>query len=161
VLTFTVDPADARDFDDALSLKALPGGNWEVGIHIADVTHYVRPGSLTEDEARQRATSVYLVDRVVPMLPEHLSNNICSLNPREDKLTYSAVFELNGKAEVINEWYGRTVINSDMRFSYEEVQEIIDREEGELKDQILLLHGLAQKLRERRFAMGAFYFDKV
>lgn len=160
VITFTVDPADARDFDDALSLKALPGGNWEVGIHIADVTHYVRPGSLTEDEARQRATSVYLVDRVVPMLPEHLSNNICSLNPREDKLTYSAVFELNEKAEVINEWFGRTVINSDMRFSYEEVQEIIDREEGDLKDQVLVLHGLAQKLRERRFAMGAFYFEK-
>ncbi len=161
VPTFTVDPADARDFDDALSLRQLPDGKWEAGIHIADVTHYVRPGTLTDDEARQRATSVYLVDRVVPMLPERLSNHICSLNPGEDKLTYSAVFELNEKAEVTAEWFGRTVISSDRRFSYEEAQEVIDTGEGDMKEQILVLHGLAQKLRTKRFAMGAFSFEKV
>jgi ribonuclease R len=160
VPTFTVDPVDARDFDDALSLKQLENGNWEVGVHIADVTHYVRPGSLTEEEAKQRATSVYLVDRVVPMLPERLSNNICSLNPFEDKLTYSAVFELNDKSEVLNEWFGRTIINSDRRFSYNEAQEIIDTGEGDMKDQILPLHKLAQQLREKRFAFGAFSFER-
>jgi ribonuclease R len=160
VPTFTVDPVDARDFDDALSLKQLENGNWEVGVHIADVTHYVRPGSLTEEEAKQRATSVYLVDRVVPMLPERLSNNICSLNPSEDKLTYSAVFELNDKSEVLNEWFGRTIINSDRRFSYNEAQEIIDTGEGDMKDQILPLHKLAQQLREKRFAFGAFSFER-
>jgi ribonuclease R len=160
VPTFTVDPADARDFDDALSLKQLENGNWEVGVHIADVTHYVTPGSLTEEEAKQRATSVYLVDRVVPMLPERLSNNICSLSPSEDKLTYSAVFELNDKSEVLNEWFGRTIINSDRRFSYNEAQEVIDRGEGDMKDQILPLHKLAQQLREKRFAFGAFSFER-
>jgi ribonuclease R len=160
VPTFTVDPVDARDFDDALSLKQLENGNWELGVHIADVTHYVRPGSLTEEEAKQRATSVYLVDRVVPMLPERLSNNICSLNPSEDKLTYSAVFELNDKSEVLNEWFGRTIINSDRRFSYNEAQEIIDTGEGDMKDQILPLHKLAQQLREKRFAFGAFSFER-
>ncbi len=159
--TFTIDPADARDFDDALSLRQLDNGNWEVGVHIADVTHYVKPGSLVEKEARQRATSVYLVDRVVPMLPERLSNHICSLNPNEDKLTYSAVFELNEKAEVLNEWFGRTIINSDMRFSYQEAQEIIDTGDGDMKTQILLLHELAQQLRKRRFAAGAFLFEKT
>jgi ribonuclease R len=160
VPTFTVDPADARDFDDALSIKQLVNGNWEVGIHIADVTHYVRPGSLTEEEAKQRATSVYLVDRVVPMLPERLSNNICSLNPSEDKLTYSAVFELNDKSEVLNEWFGRTIINSDRRFSYNEAQGVIDTADGDMKDQILLLHKLAQQLRANRFAYGAFSFER-
>ncbi len=159
--TFTVDPADARDFDDALSLKKLENGNWEAGVHIADVTHYVKPGSLTEEEARQRATSVYLVDRVVPMLPERLSNNICSLNPSEDKLTYSAVFEINEKAEVLNEWFGRTIINSDRRFSYNEAQEVIDTGEGDMQDQILTLHRLAQLLRLKRFGMGAFSFERV
>ena len=161
VPTFTVDPADARDFDDALSLQRLENGNWEIGIHIADVTHYVKPGSLTEEEAKQRATSVYLVDRVVPMLPERLSNNICSLNPSEDKLTYSAVFELNDKSEVLNEWFGRTIINSDRRFSYSEAQYVIDTGEGEMKDQILVLHGLAQQLRTKRFAFGAFSFERI
>jgi len=161
VFTLTIDPADAKDFDDALSLKKLDNGNWEVGVHIADVTHYVKQGSLTEEEAKQRATSVYLVDRVVPMLPERLSNNICSLNPSEDKLTYSAVFELNEKSEILNEWYGRTIINSNRRFSYEEVQEIIDKGEGELRDEILVLHKLAQNLRTRRYAGGAFSFEKV
>jgi ribonuclease R len=160
VPTFTVDPADARDFDDALSMKHLENGNLEVGVHIADVTHYVRPGSLTEEEAKQRATSVYLVDRVVPMLPERLSNNICSLNPSEDKLTYSAVFELNDKSEVLNEWFGRTIINSNRRFSYNEAQEVIDSGDGDMKDQILLLHKLAQQLRAKRFAYGAFSFER-
>ena len=161
VPTFTMDPADARDFDDALSLRGLENGNREVGIHIADVTHYVKPGSLTEEEAKQRATSVYLVDRVVPMLPERLSNNICSLNEAEDKLTYSAVFELNDKAEVINEWFGRTIINSNRRFSYEEAQELIDTGDGDMKEQILILHRLAQQLRAKRFASGSFNFEKI
>jgi len=159
--TFTIDPVDARDFDDALSLRQLDNGNWEVGIHIADVTHYVKPGTLIEREASQRATSVYLVDRVVPMLPERLSNHICSLNPNEDKLTYSAVFEMNDKTEVLNEWFGRTIINSDTRFSYQEAQEVIDNGEGEMKTQILFLHKLAQQLRTRRFSEGAFLFEKT
>ena len=160
VPTFTIDPEDAKDFDDALSLRKLENGNWEAGIHIADVTYYVKPGSLTEEEARQRATSVYLVDRVVPMLPERLSNDICSLRPGEDKLTFSAVFELNEKAQVLNEWFGRTVINSDRRFSYGEAQLVIDTGEGDMKDQLLLLHDLAQKLRSKRFAYGAFSFER-
>jgi ribonuclease R len=161
VPTFTIDPEDAKDFDDALSLKQLANGNWEVGIHIADVTHYVKPGSLLEDEAKQRATSIYLVDRVVPMLPERLSNHICSLNQDEDKLTYSAIFELNDKSEIINEWFGRTIINSDKRFSYKEAQKVIDTGEGDMKDQIVVLHRLAQQLRTKRFSAGAFSFEKV
>jgi len=159
--TFTIDPADAKDFDDALSLKKLENGNWEVGVHIADVTHYVKTGSLVDDEAKQRATSIYLVDRVVPMLPERLSNHICSLSPAEDKLTYSAVFELNDKSEVIEEWFGRTIINSDKRFSYNEAQQVIDTGEGDMKDEVLLLHRLAQQLRTKRFASGAFAFEKI
>jgi ribonuclease R len=159
--TFTIDPADAKDFDDALSLRQLENGNWEIGVHIADVTHYVKIGSLVEEEAKQRATSIYLVDRVVPMLPETLSNHICSLSPAEDKLTYSAVFELNDKSEVINEWFGRTIINSDKRFSYGEAQLVIDTGEGDMKEQVLLLHRLAQQLRTKRFASGAFAFEKV
>jgi ribonuclease R len=159
--TFTIDPADAKDFDDALSVKQLENGNWEVGVHIADVTHYVKPGSLVEEEAKQRATSIYLVDRVVPMLPERLSNQICSLGPDEDKLTYSAVFELNDKSEVIDEWFGRTIINSDKRFSYNEAQQVIDSGDGDMKEQVLLLHRLAQQLRTKRFASGAFAFEKV
>ncbi len=159
--TFTIDPADARDFDDALSLRKLDNGNWEAGVHIADVTHYVREGSLLEEEAKQRATSVYLVDRVVPMLPERLSNHICSLNPSEDKLTYSAVFELNDKSEVMTEWFGRTIINSDKRFSYREAQEVIDTGEGDMKEQVTVLHRLAQQMRKKRFAAGAFSFEKV
>lgn len=161
VPTFTIDPVDAKDFDDALSLRQLENGNWEIGVHIADVTHYVRTGSLVEEEAKQRATSVYLVDRVVPMLPERLSNNICSLKPSEDKLTYSAVFEINGKSEVLNEWFGRTLINSDRRFSYNEAQQVIDTGDGDMKDQLLVLHKLAQQLRTKRFAAGAFAFEKI
>jgi ribonuclease R len=159
--TFTIDPADAKDFDDALSLRQLENGNWEVGVHIADVTHYVRPGSLLEEEARQRATSVYLVDRVVPMLPERLSNNICSLKPFEDKLTYSAVFEINHRSEVLGEWFGRTIIRSGRRFSYGEAQQVIDTGDGDMKEQILLLHKLAQQLRKRRFESGAFAFERI
>jgi ribonuclease R len=159
--TFTIDPADARDFDDALSLNKSDNGNWEVGVHIADVTHYVKPGSILEQEAKERGTSVYLVDRVVPMLPERLSNNICSLKPYEDKLTYSAVFELNDKAEVINEWFGRTIINSDKRFSYNEAQMVIDTGEGDMKEQVEVLHKLSRKLREKRFAAGAIGFERT
>lgn len=161
VPTFTIDPADARDFDDAISVRRLENGNWEAGVHIADVTHYVRPGTLTEEEARQRATSVYLVDRVVPMLPERLSNHICSLNPSEDKLTYSAVFELNEKSEVVDEWFGRTIINSDRRFSYREAQLVIDTGEGDMSEQLVPLNRLAQQLRSRRIIMGAFSFERV
>jgi ribonuclease R len=159
--TFTIDPADAKDFDDALSLRRLENGNWEVGVHIADVTHYVRQESLVEEEARQRATSIYLVDRVVPMLPEKLSNHVCSLNPAEDKLTYSAVFELNDKSEIIDEWFGRTIINSDRRFSYSEAQLVIDTGEGDMKEQIMVLHRLAQQLRTKRFSSGAFAFERI
>ncbi len=159
--TFTIDPADAKDFDDALSLRQLENGHWEVGVHIADVTHYVRPGSLVEEEAKNRATSIYLVDRVVPMLPEKLSNNVCSLSPAEDKLTYSAVFELNDKSEIIDEWFGRTIINSDKRFSYGEAQMVIDIGEGDMKEQILILHKLALQLRSKRFSSGAFAFERV
>lgn len=161
VPTLTIDPADAKDFDDALSVNKLDNGNWEIGVHIADVTHYVRKGTLVEEEARQRATSVYLVDRVVPMLPERLSNHICSLNPGEDKLTYSAVFELNDEARVLSQWFGRTIINSDRRFSYGEAQKIIDTEKGDMKRELLTLDRLARILRKKRFESGAFSFEKT
>ncbi|MHC1731153.1 MAG: ribonuclease R [Bacteroidales bacterium] len=161
VPTFTIDPEDAKDFDDALSLTKLPNGNMEVGVHIADVTHYVRPGSVIEKTAEERATSVYLVDRTIPMLPERLSNHICSLNPMEDKLTYSAVFELDAKANVVNEWFGRTIIKSDRRFSYADAQMVIDTGDGDMKEQLLTLHNLAQTLRSRRFATGSFAFERL
>lgn len=160
VPTFTIDPEDAKDFDDALSMRILENGNMEVGIHIADVTHYVAKDSLVDREALNRATSVYLVDRVVPMLPERLSNHICSLNPGEDKLTFSAVFELDDKAEVKGEWFGRTIIKSDRRFSYPEAQEVIDTGEGDMKELLLPLNSLAQQLRTKRFGMGAFSFER-
>ena len=159
-LTFTIDPKDAKDFDDALSIKPLENGNWEIGVHIADVSHYVRPGTLLDDEAYQRATSVYLVDRVVPMLPEVLSNDVCSLRPHEDKYTFSAVFELNEKAEVVKQWFGRTVIHSDRRFTYEEAQERIESKEGELATEILKLDELAKILRANRIKKGAITFDR-
>ena len=159
--TFTIDPEDAKDFDDALSMKRLPNGNVEVGVHIADVTYYIKTGSVIDKEAQERATSVYLVDRTVPMLPERLSNHICSLNPFEDKLTYSAVFELDSKAKVISEWFGRTIIKSAKRFSYAEAQKVIDTGEGAMKDEVLTLHNLAQKLRERRFSSGSFAFERL
>lgn len=171
VTTFTIDPRDAKDFDDALSIRQLANGNWEVGVHIADVTHYVRPGSVIDKEAQKRATSVYLVDRTIPMLPERLSNGICSLRPDEEKLTFSAIFELDAKANVVNSRIGRTVIKSDRRFTYEEAQEIIERrEKGEdygafgKKDfarELETLNSLAKELRKRRYQQGALEFDRA
>ena len=161
VSTFTIDPRDAKDFDDALSIRRLKNGRWEVGVHIADVTHYVTPGSIIEKEARERATSVYLVDRTIPMLPEHLSNGICSLRPNEEKLTYSAIFEMDENANVVKSRIGRTVIKSDRRFTYEEAQQIIETGEGEFKDEILTLDRLAKKLREKRYENGALEFDRA
>ena len=161
VLTFTIDPKDAKDFDDALSIQKLENGNWEIGVHIADVTHYVRPGTLLEQEAYNRAASVYLVDRVVPMLPENLSNVACSLRPNEDKYTFSAVFEMDDNAKVLNEWYGRTVTHSNRRFTYEEAQEIIEGADGDFKDEILVMDKLAKILRKKRMDAGAIAFDKI
>ncbi len=161
VTTFTIDPADAKDFDDALSVRQLKEGLWEVGVHIADVSHYVKPNTILDEEAYNRATSVYLVDRVVPMLPEKLSNGVCSLRPNEDKLCFSAVFQLNEQAEVVKEWFGKTVIHSDRRFAYEEAQEVIETGEGDLKDEILRLNELARKLRQRRFREGSIAFDRI
>lgn len=161
VTTFTIDPYDAKDFDDALSLQKLDNGLWEVGVHIADVSHYVRPNTILDDEAYARATSVYLVDRVVPMLPERLSNGVCSLRPNEDKLCFSAVFQLNDQAEVNNQWFGRTAIHSNRRFTYEEAQEIIETEEGDLKSEILTLHKLAVELRNKRFKEGSLAFERI
>lgn len=158
-LTFTIDPADAKDFDDAISFRKLDNGNFEVGVHIADVTWYVRPDSALDKEAFERGTSVYLVDRVIPMLPERLSNGVCSLRPNEDKLCFSAVFELDKEANVVNEWFGKTIIHSDRRFSYEEAQEVIEGTSSELKDEILILNSLAYKLRERKFKHGAISFE--
>ena len=178
VLTFTIDPKDAKDFDDALSFQVLENGNYEIGIHIADVSHYVKPGSVLDDEAYERATSVYLVDRVVPMLPEVLSNGACSLRPNEEKYTFSAVFEINKKAEVKKEWFGRTVTYSDKRFAYEEAQVIIETKGNEIPADISLsgkaykvddaiveatlkLDELAKIMRGKRMRQGAISFDKV
>ena len=161
VTTFTIDPKDAKDFDDALSIQKLENGNWEIGVHIADVSHYVRPGTLIEQEAYKRATSVYLVDRVVPMLPEILSNVACSLRPNEDKYTFSGVFELDNNAKIVNTWFGRTAIHSDRRFTYEEAQAIIEGEDGDFKEEILTLDRLAKLMRAERMNVGAVNFDKV
>lgn len=160
VLTFTIDPKDAKDFDDALSARLLDNGNWEVGVHIADVTHYVKPESVIDREAESRATSVYLVDRTIPMLPERLCNQICSLRPNEEKLCFSAIFELDKDAEVVRSRICRTVIKSDRRFAYEEAQEVIEKGEGDCKEAILALNELAKKLREKRFRHGAINFDR-
>ncbi len=177
-LTFTIDPKDAKDFDDALSFKKLDNGNFEIGIHIADVSHYLKPGTILDDEAYERATSVYLVDRVVPMLPEVLSNNACSLRPNEEKYTFSALFEIDAKGYVKSEWFGRTVTLSDERFAYEEAQHIIETEEGTIPaeisirengynvgdnivDAVVTLNDLAKQMRVRRMADGAISFDKV
>ena len=168
VLTFTIDPADAKDFDDALSFQKLENGNYEIGVHIADVTHYVRPGSVVDKEAESRGTSVYLVDRTVPMLPEKLCNKLCSLRPNEEKLTFSAVFEMTPLGRIVSQWFGKTVIYSDFRFAYEEAQAIIEAgpkasHEGvpeEIKDAVLVLNSLASKLRKKRFASGAISFDR-
>ncbi|MDP2338837.1 MAG: ribonuclease R [Bacteroidota bacterium] len=161
VTTFTIDPLDAKDFDDALSVRKLGSGLWEVGVHIADVSHYVKPGSILDEEAYERGTSVYLVDRVVPMLPEKLSNGVCSLRPNEDKLCFSAIFQLNDEAEIQEQWFGRTIIHSDKRFAYEDAQAIIETGEGELKDEVLALQHLAVKLRETRFKKGSIAFERV
>ncbi|MCQ2116342.1 MAG: ribonuclease R [Bacteroidales bacterium] len=181
-LTFTIDPTDAKDFDDALSFKKLENGNYEVGVHIADVTYYVRPGDIVDDEAKARGTSVYLVDRTVPMLPEKLSNKLCSLRPDEEKLTFSAVFEMTPLGRIVDKWFGRTVINSDYRFDYDGAQAIIMGDQyvapehkaksdpdaamstkpvpEEIKEAVLILHKLAQKLRKKRFAAGAISFER-
>lgn len=160
VVTFTIDPADAKDFDDALSLRRIKEGVWEVGVHIADVTHYVTPGSVIDDEAVERATSVYLVDRTVPMLPERLCNDLCSLRPNEDKLSFSAVFTLNDDAEILDEWFGRTVIHSDRRFAYEEAQAVIETGVGDYAEEITTLNRMAQILRKERFRKGAIAFER-
>jgi len=160
ILTFTIDPKDAKDFDDALSIRKLENGNWEIGVHIADVSHYVVPGTVLDDEAYQRATSIYLVDRVVPMLPEVLSNDVCSLRPHEDKFTFSAVFELDDDAKIHKQWFGRTVIHSDRRFTYEEAQERIETKEGDLAEEILVLDRLAKIMRQQRIKNGAITFDR-
>jgi ribonuclease R len=160
VPTLTIDPDDAKDFDDALSLKQFADGKWEVGVHIADVTHFVCPGSPVDEEGLNRATSVYLVDRVVPMLPERLSNYICSLRPGEEKLCFSAVFIMNEEADVLEEWFGRTVIKSDRRFTYREAQQIIDTGEGNLSREVLKLNQLARILREKRFKEGSIAFER-
>src|SRR5690554_8352 len=181
VLTFTIDPKDAKDFDDALSFETLENGNYRVGIHIADVSHYVRPGNVLDDEAYERATSIYLVDRVVPMLPEILSNNACSLRPNEEKFTFSAVFEINDKAEIVDKWFGRTVSISDARFSYEEAQYIIEnpdltehqipadvsindksyKVDKQVSKAVLTMDKIAKILRAQRMRAGALSFDKV
>ena len=158
VFTITIDPKDAKDFDDAISYRRLPNGHHEVGVHIADVSHYVKPGSAIDREAQERGTSVYLVDRTIPMLPEKLCNNVCSLRPDEEKLTFSTVFEMNDKAEIINHWIGKTVIKSNRRFAYEEVQTMIEGGDGDFKEEILILNDLATKLREKRMAQGSINF---
>jgi ribonuclease R len=160
-LTFTIDPVDARDFDDAISIKRIKEDLYEIGVHIADVSHYVTPGSVLDDDAYLRATSVYLPDRVNPMLPERISNELCSLRPKEDKLTFSAVFQINLKGTVKDYWLGRTVIHSDHRYSYEDVQDIIENKEGIYRDEILLLNDLAQGFRAGRFAKGAINFSST
>ena len=161
VCTFTIDPHDAKDFDDALSIQKLKNGNWEVGVHIADVSHYIKADDIIDLEAQERATSVYLVDRVVPMLPEILSNNLCSLRPNEDKLCFSAVFELNEKAEIQKKWFGRTVILSNHRFTYEGAQKVIEDEKGKLASELLLLNKLAEQMRFRRMQAGAISFERL
>lgn len=160
VVTFTVDPHDAKDFDDALSLRKLPNGRWEVGVHIADVTYYVKPGSIIDKEAEIRATSVYLVDRTIPMLPERLSNGLCSLRPNEDKCCYACIFEMDSHAVVKNYRIVHTLINSDRRFAYEEVQAIIEGADGDFKEEIIQLNAFAKLLRQKRFAAGAINFDR-
>ncbi len=161
VLTFTIDPADAKDFDDAISYRKLENGNHEIGVHIADVTHYVKPKTALEKEAFNRATSVYLVDRTIPMLPERLSNGLCSLRPHEDKLTFACVFEVDPQAKVVQHWIGRTIIHSDRRFAYEEAQQCIDTQSGDHFQELTLLNNLAKKVRKLRFDQGAVNFETV
>lgn len=160
VTTFTIDPADAKDFDDALSIIKLPNGNYEIGVHIADVSHYVIDGEHIDLEARDRGTSIYLVDRVIPMLPEVLSNDLCSLRPNEDRLAFSAIFEINSDASVVSAWYGQTVIHSDKRFSYEEAQEVIDKQNGPHLEDLNTLMTLSRIIRKRRYQSGAIAFEQ-
>ena len=160
VPTLTIDPADAKDFDDALSIQQISEGKWEIGVHIADVTHYVRPDSTIDDEAIERGTSVYLVDRTIPMLPERLCNDLCSLRPHEDKLAFSTVFHIDEKGKISKEWFGRTVIHSDRRFTYEEAQAVIESGRGDMKEEILTMHNIAQTLRKERYRKGAIAFDR-
>lgn len=160
ITTFTIDPHDAKDFDDALSIQKLENGNWEIGVHIADVTHYLKRKTVLDDEAYARATSVYLVDRVVPMLPERLSNGLCSLRPNEEKLCFSAVFELDEEANLLDEWFGKTVIYSDRRFAYEEAQEVIDTGKGDYSEELKIMNTLAQTLRSERFKNGSISFER-
>jgi ribonuclease R len=159
ILTFTIDPVDAKDFDDALSFRPLKNGNYEIGVHIADVSHYVETETALDKEAYERATSVYLPDRVNPMLPEHISNFLCSLRPKEDKLTFSAIFQVTPKGDVKQYWLGKTVIHSDHRFTYEDVQEMIEGKEGPYKEEVLLLNEMAQRMRKQRFKNGAINFS--
>ncbi|HEY2721669.1 MAG TPA: VacB/RNase II family 3'-5' exoribonuclease, partial [Chitinophagaceae bacterium] len=159
ILTFTIDPIDAKDFDDAISFRVLKNGNYEIGVHIADVSHYVEEATALDKVAYQKATSVYLPDRVNPMLPEHISNVLCSLRPNEDRLTFSAIFQISPKGQVKQHWLGKTVIHSDHRFTYEEVQEIIEAEKGIHSEQILILNHLAQRFRKQRFKNGAINFS--
>lgn len=159
ILTFTIDPVDAKDFDDALSIRQLDNGNYEIGVHIADVSHYVQPDSAMDEEAQRRSNSVYLVDRVVPMLPEQLSNLACSLRPNEDKFSFSAVFEMDDKGQVYNQWFGKTAIHSDRRFTYEEAQEIIEGKTDDYSDNILLLDKIAKILRKKRLKAGAMNIE--
>lgn len=159
VLTFTIDPEDAKDFDDAISFKQLENGHYEIGVHIADVTHYVKPGNVLDDDAFDRATSVYLVDRTVPMLPERLSNALCSLRPNEDKLTFAAVFEMDSKGKIYNEWFGRTIIHSAHRFTYEQAQEVIESGKGTFAEELKILNQLHHILRKERFKKGAVNFE--
>jgi ribonuclease R len=159
ITTFTIDPVDAKDFDDALSIQTLDNGNYEIGIHIADVSHYVLPNTPLDKEAFHRSTSVYLADRVCPMLPEKLSNELCSLRPHEDKLTFSAIFEIDDKGKIITRWFGKTIIHSDHRFTYEDAQQIIETGEGVLAQEVLILDKIAKALRKKRFKNGAIDFD--
>ena len=158
VFTITIDPADAKDFDDAISLRKMDNGHWEVGVHIADVSHYVTPGSAIDQEALDRGTSVYLVDRTIPMLPEKLCNNVCSLRPDEEKLTFSVVFEMDDEAKIYDRWIGKTIIKSCRRYTYEEVQTMIEGGDGDYKQEILVFNSLARKLREQRMALGSINF---
>ncbi len=159
ITTFTIDPIDAKDFDDALSFRRLDNGRYEIGVHIADVTHYVKPNTALETEAYDRATSVYLVDRTIPMLPERLSNELCSLRPNEDKLTFAAVFEMDDRGKIHNEWFGRTIIHSDRRFTYEDAQEVIETGKGDYAEELKILNDLAKRLRKERFQKGAVNFE--
>lgn len=159
ITTFTIDPEDAKDFDDAISIQKIEDGIWEIGVHIADVSHYVKPKTRLDEEAFDRGTSVYLVDRTIPMLPEKLSNGVCSLRPNEEKLTFSAVFKINDTAEIIDQWFGKTIIYSDRRFTYEEAQERIESSIGDYSNELTILNDLAKKLREQRFKNGAMNFE--